>query len=150
VTNANDIETADRLARRRARVLPVLAVLFIAQQGAFFSSNTDQAMRAVDHFKISAWLVLSVVLLAALSTNGFWFRSAKVRALMDDEVTRANRAEAFRLGFLIAMGVGILLYFISLYEPLSGREAIHALMTAGIGTALVRFGMLERRAFKDG
>ena len=55
---------------------------------------------------------------------------------MDDEVTRANRAEAFRLGFLVAMGAGDpALFHQPCFEPLSGREAIHAMLTAGIGAA---------------
>ena len=143
-----DIEAADRLSRRRARVLPVLAVIFVAQQISYFA-EPDTAMRAVDNVKIGAWLLLSVVLLLALATGGFWLKPRRVRALMDDDVTRANRAEAFRIGFLVTMTAAILLYFLSLFEPLSGREAIHALTTIGIATALLRFGYLERRDLKE-
>lgn len=146
-----DIETADRLSRRRARMLPMLAVIFLGQQASYFSGGgSDLGSRTVDHLKISAWLALSVVLLAALTTGGFWLRSREVRVLLDDEVTRANRADALRLGFIVTMVAAIALYFITLYEPVGGREAIHILMTAGIAAALVRFGMLERRAHKDG
>jgi hypothetical protein len=143
-----DIETADRLTRRRARMMPVLAIIFIAQQAAYFA-EPDAAVRLVDHVKIAAWMLLSIVLLLALATGGFWLKPKGVRALMDDEVTRANRAEAFRLAFFTTMAAAILLYFLSLFETIEGREAVHLLTTVGIATALLRFGYLERRALKE-
>ena len=143
-----DIETADRLTRRRARIMPVLAVIFISQQAAYFA-EPDAAVRLVDHVQVAAWMLLSIVLLLALATGGFWLKPKGVRALMDDEVTRANRAEAFRLAFFTTMAAAILLYFLSLFETISGREAVHLLTTVGIATALLRFGYLERRALKE-
>ncbi|MBA3675818.1 MAG: hypothetical protein H0W74_00220 [Sphingosinicella sp.] len=145
-----DIETADRLTRRRARMFPVLALMFIIQQASFFIGRIEEGARTVDHVKISAWLVLSIALLLALTTGGSWFKSAKVRELMNDEVTRANRTEAFRVGFLGTMTAAIGLYFVSMFEAVDGREAIHILMTIGIAAALLRFGFLERRALRDG
>ncbi|MBS0479366.1 MAG: hypothetical protein JSR79_08715 [Proteobacteria bacterium] len=146
-----DTETADRLVRRRSRVMPVMAMVFVAQQASYFSgTRMDDGSRLVNHVAISAWLAWSIVLLVLLSTGGGWFRNAHVRALTNDESTRANRAEAFWFGFLATMMGAIVLYFISLFEPVSGREAIHVLMTIGIATALLRFAMLEKRALSDG
>ncbi|HEX8669303.1 MAG TPA: hypothetical protein VF727_13125 [Allosphingosinicella sp.] len=145
-----DMETAERLGRRRARALPVLAILFISQQASYFAgSRADQAGRLGGDFNVSAWLVLSIVLLAALATGGAWFRSKRVRALLNDEVTRAHRTEAFRIGFLATMMGAIALYCMSLFVPIEGREAIHVLMTVGLAAALLRFGKLERRALRD-
>jgi predicted permease len=149
VTTSADIETADRLSRRRARMLFALAIIFLAQQVSYLS-GPDTGMRTVDHVKIAAWLVMSIVLLLLLTTGGFWFYSRKVRELMEDDVTRANRGDAIRFGFMAMMTAGIILYFVSLYEPMSGRQAIHLLTSVGIGVALFRFGFLERRAHKDG
>jgi hypothetical protein len=145
----SDIETADRLTRRRARAMPALAVIFLSQQISYFAGQLEDGTRTVDHLKVAAWLVLSIVMLLGLATGGFWFRPKNVRALMDDEVTRANRAEAFRVGFLAAMIAAIALYFVTLFEPVGGREAIHILMTVGIAAALLRFGLLERRALQE-
>jgi hypothetical protein len=145
---SSDVETADRLTRKRARMLPMLAIIFLSQQTAYFSSH--QGTPALQHFKVAAWLVLSIVLLFALATGGYWFRPKAVRALMDDEVTRANRTNAFRIAFLMTMIGAIALYILDQFDPLSGRDAIHMLMTIGIATALIAFGALERRALKDG
>lgn len=136
-------EQADRLSRRRARVLPVLAIFYLAQQATFFSSAP--AERAVDHFKIGAWAAMSVVLLAALVTNGFWLRKPELRAMLNDELSRAHRADALRIGFVLAMIAGIILYVVGTAVPLSDREVIHLIVSVGIGAALIRFGMLERR-----
>ena len=69
---------------------------------------------------------------------------------MADELTRAHRSDAFRVGYLAAMFGCIVLYVISLIEQLTGREAVHMVMTIGIAAALLRFGFLERRALIDG
>jgi len=145
-----DTETADRLVQSRARMMPALAMMFVAQQASYFTgTRMDEGKRLVNYVAIGGWLALSIVLLAGLA--GFvGFRSAPVRALANDESTRANRAEGFRFGFMATMIAALMLYLISLFEPIGGREAIHILMTAGIAVALLRFGMLERRALKDG
>jgi len=142
-------ETAEALSWRRARALPALAVIFLAQQASYLNMPA-QPDRPVDHFKIGAWLVLSIVLLAGLATGGAWFRPRAVRELVNDESTRAHRQASLVYGFWAAMAAAIALYVINMVEPVSGREAVHVTVSAAIGVALIRFGMLERRALKDG
>jgi ABC-type Fe3+ transport system permease subunit len=144
------VETAERLSRKRARMLPFLAVIYLCQQATFFAGDAPPGVRSVDHVKIGAWLVLSLVLLLALATNGFWFQSKEVRDLINDESTRANRASAMTAGFVAAMLAAMAVYFIEQFEPVSSREAIHVILSLGLGAALVRFGMLERRAHDNG
>jgi len=151
-TTDSDIDQAERLGRRRARMLPFLAVIFISQQASFFASETERTsavIRSVDHVKFGAWMVLSLVLLAALYTGGFWFQRREVRALMDDDITRQHRATALSLGFLVAMLAAIALYLVDMAEPVGTRVAIHVIVTLGIASALLRFGLLERRAHRD-
>ena len=144
----SDVEVADQLSRRRARTLPILAVIFVTQQAAYVADRYEgvsEAVRTVDHVKIGAWLILSVVLLLALTTGGFWFKSRNVRALLDDEVTRTNRAAALQLGFVTSMVAALVIYVVATFEPMSARDAIHLLVSIGLATALIRFGILERR-----
>ena len=105
-------------------------------------------MRSIDVVRTSGWLLFATVVLAALLTGGLWFRRREVRELMDDEVTRANRADALAGGFAVAMGAGILIYGAESFapNPMGAREAVHLIVSAGLATALLRFGMLERRA----
>jgi MFS family permease len=145
----SDIETADRVTRKRALMLPVLAMLVATQQAAYFAALGDPT-RLVDHVRSGAWLLMSVAILLLLAGHGGWIHSKAVRALLNDESTRANRADAFRMGFLLTMIAGIALFLLDQFEPLRGRDTIHTLVTIGLATALLRFGYLERRALKDG
>ena len=142
-------ERADYLSRRRARILPFLAIIYFTQQVSFLSALGDGPSRDADHFKIGAWVVLSIVLLAALATKGFWLQPRAVRDLIDDEGTRANRLDAMRIGFLFACCTALAAYFIAQFQPLTVGEAAHLVLTFGLGAALIRFGMLERRAHRD-
>jgi hypothetical protein len=142
-------ERADFLSRRRARILPALAIIYLTQQASYITIRSGPAHRAVDQVKISAWLVLSAVLLMAIATNGFWFQPREVRSMIDDELTRANRNDAMRLGFIFAMLTCIVVYFITMFEPVNGRDAVHIVMSDGLGAALIRWGWLERFAHRD-
>jgi len=141
-------EKAERLNRRRARALPTLGIIFLAQQASFFSMPTDAA-RPVDQIKVGAWLVLSVVLLAGLATGGGWFHSREVRDLLNDESTRAHRQVGYVYGFWAAMGTALGLYVVNMFEAVSGRDAAHIIVTVAVATALLNFGLLERRALRD-
>jgi hypothetical protein len=146
----NLTEKAEYLSKRRARMLPVLAVIFLSQQAAFLSTVNSPAPHSAYSVKISAWLVLSIVILAALATKGFWLEPKEVRDLIDDENTRANRNEAMRWGFLFSMGGAIAVYALTLFDvTITARDAVHIVMTVGIPAALIRWGMLERRAHRD-
>jgi len=141
-------ERADYLSRKRARFLPMLALIYFSQQVTFLSALSNGPHRDVDHFKIGAWVVLSLVLLAGLATKGFWLERKEVRNLIDDESTRANRLDAMRIGFIFACGAALAAYFIAEFQPLTVGETAHLVLTFGLGAALIRFGVLERRAHR--
>jgi hypothetical protein len=148
MSDLSDVEYADRLSRRRARMLPFLAIVFLAGQAIYFS-GPEMPTRTVDQVKVSAWLVWAVVLLFLLASGGGLFRGRKVRALMDDESTIANRHRAYSMGFWTAVGAAVGLYVVTMFESVSGREAIHIILTMAVAGALLMFGMLERRAHRE-
>lgn len=129
-------------------MLPALAVIFVSQQVTYFSAVSGGSESAYT-VKISAWLVLSAVLLAALATKGFWLQPKEVRDLIDDENTRANRNDAMRWGFVLSMATAIGFEVLGMFETLKARESIHIIMTVGLAVALIRWGYLERRAHRD-
>ena len=143
---AADFETADRLSRRRARLLPVLGVLFIAGQPLYFANQGIEASQV----KTFAWLVWALLLLATLAGAGGHLGGKAVRALVEDELTRANRLRGYAAGFWAGSLATIALYGFSLFDNLKGRESLHIVLTAAIAAALIRFGTLERRAHRDG
>ena len=142
---SSDADLVDRLGRRRARMLPVLGMFFLFQQFAFFTN--PPADRGVDHVRIGAWVLMTAVILFVLNSGGFWFRPARVRAMLDDELTRANRASAMHWGFNAAVLAGVVIYVVQAAAQFTTRETIHLIVSAGIIAALMRFGLLERRAY---
>lgn len=144
--DAADVEKAEKLGRRRARVMMVQALLFVSWQGLFFSGVAQDPERVVNQVKISAWMVWAVALLVLLATGGGLIRGRKVRALLEDELTRSHRTRAYVYGFWAAMGSALGLYAVNLFEPVSARETIHIVLSAGIGTALILFAALDWRS----
>jgi hypothetical protein len=144
-----DVDEAERLSSQRPGMLMVMTGMFLFQQFAYFTQPPATG-RAVDYVRIGAWIFLALVVLAALLTGGFWQKSKAVRALMEDDVTRANRADALRLGFGLAMAAAIGLFAFSGPGGLTAREVIHIIVSAGLGASLLRFGFLERRAHRVG
>ena len=148
MTEYSSSEIAERLSRKRSRMLFVLAALFMSQQVTYFSGMHDPA-RTVDHVKIAAWLVLSVVLLLMLATGGAWLRSSEVRALLNDEATREHRRTGLVNGFWAACLTAIIIYAVDMFEPISGRDTVHIILTIAIAAALLTFARLERCAHRD-
>lgn len=140
-----DIDIAERLTVRRARMLPAFALLLLTQQTVFLS---NEGSRAVDQVKVGAWAMLTVALLVLLATGGGWLRSAAVRALLNDEATRLHRTRAYATGFWAAMLCGIAAYLLAQLVEITAREAIHVVVTAGLSAALLSFAQQERRALR--
>lgn len=150
MANTSEFQTAERLSRQRARMLTALAIIYVTQMATLFGPGGPADLRSVDYVKIGAWLVLSVVILLALVTGGYWFHSPRVREILNDEHSRANRREGMRAGFIAAMIGTMVVVVVSLFRPVDGGQAARVLMTIGLGAALLRFGTLERRGHGDG
>jgi hypothetical protein len=144
----SDVEEAERLSRRRASMLIAMTSLFAVQQIAFYSEPPGD--RVVDYVRIGSWVLLVGVLLAALLTGGFWLRSRAIRALIDDEVTVANRAKAVSLAFGASMTMAIALFVFAPPLALTAREVIHLIVSTGLVVGIFRFGQLERRVHNLG
>ncbi|HET9638718.1 MAG TPA: hypothetical protein VFP12_05890 [Allosphingosinicella sp.] len=150
MSEASDVERAHGLGRRRARLFAVQAILFLSWQALFFAGPAQDPLRTVNTVKISAWLVWALVLLFLLATGGGFLRHRRLRGLLNDELTRQHRIRAYVTGFWVSGAACIGLYFVGMFEPVSGREAIHIVLSAGIGAALLTFALLERRSADSG
>lgn len=146
MTSQTDL--ADRIAWGRARAATVMAVVFVASQGASF--RDELPLNRPQTLHLAAWIVWAAALLMFLAVGGGLFRGARIRALLNDETTLDHRRRALAFGFWGAMGTAALVYVLSFYEPLSAREAVRLVVTYGIALALLRFGTLERKALKGG
>jgi hypothetical protein len=136
------IDRADAVSRRRARMMPALAVLLLTQQSLFWSWDG----RAVTIVQTVAWIVMVVAMLWMLVTGGGLLLPRDVRTLANDEVTQANRAIAIRRGFLAAMLMAMLVFAVSPFEPITAQRAAHLIVSLGLAITLLSFGLLERKS----
>jgi hypothetical protein len=143
-------EIAERAQRRRNRMLWV-PILFFIWQGAYFSSYATPhvPLRAVELVSLGSHLFLGVVLLALLATGGAWRYSKAVRARLDDEATRAHRAEAYAWGFWALALCILALYAASPFVHLELGEIAHILLSVAVAVPALRFLFLERRADRE-
>jgi hypothetical protein len=150
-------EIAERSQKRRAGVMTVFPLLFMAQQGHFYlMSHADgvgghldsTALRLVDKVQIGGYIFWSLALLAVLATGGGFFRGKAVRDLLSDEVTRANRAVAYAVGFWVLVLGCAGLYITSLITPLSPTEVLNVLLSLGVVMPCLTFAALERKALR--
>jgi hypothetical protein len=148
MTETSDVEKAERLGRRRARLFTFQAIIFISWQGLFLSSASGEPMRGVDAIKISAWFVWVLVLLLMLATGGNLLRGRKLRALLNDEFTQQNRRAGYVTGFWAAVCACVGLYVVDMFEAVTGREAVHIVLSAAIAAALLTFAARERRSLR--
>jgi len=150
MTETSDVERAHGIGRRRARVFAAQAILFIMWQAMFFSGPAEDPVRTVTTLKLSAWFVWALALLFMLATGGGLLRHRRLRGLLNDELTRQHRTRAYVTGFWAAAAACVSLYLVGMFEPVSGREAIHIILSSGIGAALLTFALLERRTAGGG
>jgi protein-S-isoprenylcysteine O-methyltransferase Ste14 len=146
--SAEEIALAERLTLRRARASTVLALFFLLSMAT--SLGTDVPLNRPETLKLAAWVVWAAALLFLLATGGGLTRGKSVRALMNDDSTVENRRHAMVAGFWGTVLTAFALYAISLFETISGRDAIRIMLSAAVAISVLRFGMLERRSLKNG
>src|SRR5689334_15681834 len=97
-------ERIEHLQRRRTRLLFFQGLFFLIWQTLYFSAAHEAvAPREGEHVKVAAYVVWSVVLLAFIGTGGGYLQSKAVRAVLNDEVTVANRRSALVTGYWVSM-----------------------------------------------
>ena len=145
------IDQAERLGRRRARLLVIVGLLLLTQQVSYFVlwNRAALPLRTVELVYLAGWVFLALACLFALTTGGGYGYGPQVRALVNDESARANRASALAAGFGAAMLTGVALFVVASLEPTDARLALHLVVTIGLAAALLRFGALERRGYRS-
>lgn len=137
------VEKAERLGRSRSRVFFVMAMVLFVQQATYLSM--PEHTRA-SGFQLGAWFILVLLLLLLIATGGFLLKGRKVRDLLNDETSRMNRTASQALGFWATILTALGVYVDSLFEPVTVNEAVHIIVTVGVGAALISFAVRERKA----
>ena len=143
----SEVEQAERFSRQRAALLPAFAVLLIVQQGAFIAGGGGTGRYAV--ISGVTWMLMAALMILISATGGWFLAGKPVRDLMNDETAMVARRKSHSLGFINAMITAVLLYALTFFKDISAREAIVVIAAVGLSSALLSFGIFERRALGD-
>jgi heme A synthase len=138
------INNAEGLLRMRTRVIAVLAVIIMGLQGAVLAATEQITLnggRTVDQVKVGAFVFMALALMLFILTGG---RRARRFPELNDELVRANRASALKLGYASLMLVLIGVYVAMLLTPLDIGKFMPLFIAFGIVVPALRFALLER------
>lgn len=136
-------------SRQRRVVLMVMASAFLAWQVPYmdvFSAVEAAGPSALDIVSFAGFIAWAAGLIWLLARGRVLVRRASpaVRSALEDELVRANRAKAFNVGYVAAVGVAAVMFSLSLFLPVSGTDAAHVVLITGVVTPLYAFAILER------
>jgi len=134
------VEIADRQSRKRAILLGLCGIAFLVVQA--LATRPHQGESALWTFTAALYLLL-------LATGGGLLTRTKIRALMNDDVTRENHRTAVAAGFWAAMLTALGFYWVPGADQHSAREAIRIVVTLGVVASLLAFSYLELRAHRN-
>ena len=145
----NVVEFADRISRKRALGTALATIVFLAIQ------LVARPVLRTDGYGASGpraymWALNAALLALLLLPAGGFIWGRRVRALVNDEVSRNNSRTAAAAGFWAAMVIALGLYALPASRGLTAREAIYLVATPTTGIALLAFAWLESRAHRDG
>jgi hypothetical protein len=139
--NANDIEKAERMARGRAAIMAlaalVLVINLVLQYGnpAYVSADPRGA----------SWLVVIGIWLFILWNGGGLRLKGNMRALLNDELSLQNRARALSAGFYVGVIGALVLYALEWRIPIGAGDALKLVSAGALAAALLRYAWLEWR-----
>ncbi len=148
MTQTDTIEFAHRISRRRVLGITLATLAFLAVQlvaRPVFRSDGYGA----SGWRAYAWAFNAFGLLLLILPIGGAKWGARVRALVNDEISRANAHTAATWGFWLAMVIALGVYIVGPDHGMSTREAAYLVVTPTVGVVLLAFAWLESRALRD-
>jgi hypothetical protein len=147
-TQNNDLdERITRIEDRTTRILIGSGLMFGLWQVSFLMlfAPPDGALRRVDLVASLAFVAWSGALLMLLATGGGAFRARAVREVLDDELARSHRAQAYQNAFWVMMLVTLGAYAAAHLVPLDARLLAHGTLSTGVLVAVATVAFLRRR-----
>ncbi|MET1754219.1 hypothetical protein ABVV53_01905 [Novosphingobium sp. RD2P27] len=129
-------DRAERLAKRRATLAVVMGTLLIVTQ----AQRMDHSVTAGP----ASWIITGVVLVAFVLWASGLFRNGALRGILNDESSDLNRRRSMMIGFWNMHATAVVCYALTFLKDYGPRDAIQIIMTVGISSAFISFGVSER------
>jgi hypothetical protein len=141
-------EIESRSVRRRI-LLMVMASAFLVWQIPgmdFLGEISAENPRASQWAAIAGFLVWAAALVFLLYSGRVATRTknAAVAAALEDELVRANRSRAFIIGYFAALAIATIVFTMSLFLPITGRDAAQLILVGAVVIPMYAFAILER------
>jgi len=138
---SNDIEKAEGLARARALLMLIAALVLLINLVIQFG-HSEYAGPGV---RGASWIVV-VGLWTFILWNGGGLRlRGTMRRLLNDELSLQNRARALAAGFYAAVAASLVLFVVQWLQPLGTGDALKSVSGVALAAALLRYAWLEWR-----
>ena len=143
----NHDEDAERIEKKTDRILKMSGLMFLTWQISYFTIFNQQAdhLRTVDIVARVGYLAWASALLMLVATGGGWYGSAEVRAILDDELARAHRADAYRNAFWAVIAVSLIAYVATHVIDVPAQVLAHVVLSAGVLVAVGTLAYLRRQ-----
>jgi hypothetical protein len=140
-------EFVTRLEDRTTRILVSSGLMFVIWQVSYFMFFVprDGALRSVDIVMTLAFIAWCGALLVLLATGGGAFRAGDIREILDDELARSQRAQAYQNAFWAMMLVTLAAYVSAQFTRMDARLLAHGTLSVGVLVAVATVAFLRRR-----
>lgn len=128
-------ERAERLSKHRAIAAIVMGTVLAATQ--------TQRMDASGAGPIT-WIITGVVVAIFLLWASGLFRNTALRGILNDEGSDVSRRRSLMIGFWNMLATAVVCYILTYVKDYGPRDAIQIIMSVGICSALISFGVAER------
>lgn len=126
---------AERMANRRSVAAIVMGTLLIVTQGMRMDAGGAGPI---------GWALTALVTAIFLLWASGLLRGTAVRGILNDESSDVNRRRSLMIGFWNMMATAIVCYILSYVKDYGPRDAIQIIMTVGMSSALISFGVSEQ------
>jgi len=90
------------------------------------------------------WIITGVVVAIFLLWASGLFRNTALRGILNDEGSDVSRRRSLMIGFWNMLATAVVCYILTYVKDYGPRDAIQIIMSVGICSALISFGVAER------
>jgi hypothetical protein len=137
----DNVERAERASRGRAAIMALAAIVFMINAVIEFGSpaySSPGVRGAIWPLIVLAWLFI-------VASGGGLRANRKMCELLNDELSRHNRARALATGFYATNIAAVGVYYASWGVPMLIGDAIQLITGIGVSAALLAYAWLEWR-----